>query len=280
VEHIRDIGWNKEAFDNRLVLEDRKKELIKALVTCHVGRKNEVHTDFMEGKGKGLIILLHGGPGTGKTLTAESVAELAERPLYRVTCGDIGTDPESVEKYLDSVLYIGTTWGCVVLLDEADVFLEERTKADLQRNALVSVFLRVLEYYDGILILTTNRIGTFDEAFKSRVQLALHYPPLDEDGRLEIWQNFLQLLKDGGENMNFTEIDKKLRFLAKKHSLNGRQIRNTINTARQLATYKKETLGYEHISRAAGVVDDFEKHVLNVHDGHDDEEYARTMGNR
>lgn len=66
--------------------------------------------DMIEGKGKGLIILLHGGPGTGKTLTAESVAELAERPLYRVTCGDIGTDPESVERYLDSALYIGKIW--------------------------------------------------------------------------------------------------------------------------------------------------------------------------
>lgn len=48
----------------------------------------------------------------------------------------------------------------VVLLDEADVFLEERDMKDLKRNALVSVFLRALEYYDGILILTSNRVGT------------------------------------------------------------------------------------------------------------------------
>jgi hypothetical protein len=50
--------------------------------------------------------------------------------------------------------------GIVVLLDEADVFLEERDVKDLNRNALVSVFLRALEYYDGILILTSNRVGT------------------------------------------------------------------------------------------------------------------------
>lgn len=71
---------------------------------------SNISTDVIEGKGKGLIILLHGGPGTGKTLTAESVAELAEKPLYRVTCGDIGTSPEEVERYLESVLYIGSTW--------------------------------------------------------------------------------------------------------------------------------------------------------------------------
>jgi SpoVK/Ycf46/Vps4 family AAA+-type ATPase len=278
VKYIGEVSWNKSIFDDRLVLQEEKKELIRALISVHIGKKNTIRTDFMEGKGEGLIILLHGGPGTGKTLTAESVAEFAERPLYRVTCGDIGTDPENVEKYLESVLFIGSTWGCVVLLDEADVFLEERTKMDMQRNALVSVFLRVLEYYDGILILTTNRIGTFDEAFKSRVQLALHYPMLMEEGRFEVWSNFVESLSDGGENANFDDIRKKLPVLS-RHALNGRQIRNTVNTARQLARYKKETLRYVHINQALRVVDEFEKYVTEVH-GHEDEEYNRELGNR
>jgi SpoVK/Ycf46/Vps4 family AAA+-type ATPase len=278
VEHITDIKWNTGIFEHRLVLQEGKKELVKALVTVHIEKDYTVKTDFMDGKGEGLIILLHGGPGTGKTLTAESIAELVKRPLYRVTCGDIGTDPESVEKYLESVLFIGSTWGCVVLLDEADVFLEERTKTDLQRNALVSVFLRVLEYYDGILILTTNRIGTFDEAFKSRVQLALNYPMLDEKGRWEIWRNFLTSLKENGENINFEDVKEKLDILA-RHSLNGRQIRNAINTARQLARYKGEQLRYAHVDQAVGVVNEFENYVKKVH-GHSDEDYAREQGLR
>ncbi|KAH8625779.1 hypothetical protein IG631_19658 [Alternaria alternata] len=277
-KHIRDIKWNKEVFENQLVLQEGKKELVKALVSVHIEKDSTIGTDFMDGKGEGLIILLHGGPGTGKTLTAESIAELVERPLYRVTCGDIGTDAESVEKYLESVLYIGSNWKCVVLMDEADVFLEERTKLDMQRNALVSVFLRVLEYYNGILILTTNRIGTFDEAFKSRIQLALHYPPLDRDGRWEVWRNFFQSLSDTGENINTEEISKKLDILA-RHKLNGRQIRNTVNTARQLARYKKETIRYAHIDQSIGVVNEFEKYVTDVH-GHDDEEYAQDQGLR
>ena len=49
------------------------------------------------------------------------------------------------------------------------------------------VFLRVLEYYSGVLILTTNRVGQFNKAIKSRINLSLYYPPLNEDQSLKIW---------------------------------------------------------------------------------------------
>jgi SpoVK/Ycf46/Vps4 family AAA+-type ATPase len=258
------------------VLKSKKKELIKALVMVHLTTKQ--NADVVEDKGNGLIILLHGSPGTGKTLTAESVAEIAEKPLYRVTCGDIGTDAESVEKYLDSVLLIGTIWECVVLLDEADVFLEERQVTDLARNALVSVFLRVLEYYDGILILTSNRVGTFDEAFKSRVQLAVHYPALDEDGRFEIWRNFICTLKDKNVEMNFEELNRKVPLLA-RNKLNGRQIRNLVWTAGQLAKFKKERLEYTHLEQVIEIANEFEDYLEKTH-GHTDEEYAKAQGTR
>jgi SpoVK/Ycf46/Vps4 family AAA+-type ATPase len=275
VADISPVRWNKDAFD-RLVLRAKKKELIKALVSVHVA--NRQNADVIEDKGNGLIILLHGSPGTGKTLTAESVAEIAEKPLYRVTCGDIGTDAEGVEKYLDAVLLVGTIWNCVVLLDEADVFLEERQVSDLKRNALVSVFLRILEYYDGILILTSNRVGTFDEAFKSRVQLAVHYPALDEDGRFEIWQNFISTLKDHGIDMNSEDLKRKVPLLA-RNKLNGRQIRNLTWTAGQLAKHKKEKLEYTHLEQVLEIANEFEEYLEKTH-GHTDEENAKAQGTR
>jgi SpoVK/Ycf46/Vps4 family AAA+-type ATPase len=249
------------------------------LITVHnTPSERPQKSDIIEGKGKGLIILLHGGPGTGKTLTAESIAEYAHCPLYRVTCGDIGTDPESVEKYLETVLYIGTVWRCVVLLDEADVFLEERTPTDLQRNALVSVFLRTLEYFEGILVLTSNRVGTFDEAFKSRVQLAIHYPPLDAKGRYKIWHMFFRDMLDSDERTKQDELEDQLKTLSQE-AMNGRQIRNVINTARQLARYRMEALAYSHIDQALDVAREFEQYVTATR-GHTDEEFAKAEGIR
>lgn len=285
VDCIHPVSWNKMAYE-RLVLPSRTKNLVRALVSVRKSQKGikqgigvaGKRTDILSGKGNGLIMLLHGGPGTGKTLTAESVAEIAEMPLYRVTCGDIGINAEAVEKYLTTVLHLGNTWNAVLLLDEADVFLEERTIADMKRNSLVSVFLRILEYYDGILILTSNRVGIFDEAFKSRIQVALHYENLDRSSRKRIWQNFIDMLEEDEEDVNFDEIKLHLDELAGKE-LNGRQIRNVLTTARQLAIFNNERLDWEHLEQALSVSSDFSAYLKKVQ-GHTDDQRARDIGIR
>lgn len=278
VDQIRDVDWNEKAFAN-LVADEDMKELILALVTNQLA--TDAGTDIIENKGNGLIMLLHGSPGTGKTFTAESVAEIAKKPLYSVTCGDIGTEPEAVEKYLESVFHLGRIWDCVVLLDEAAVFLEQRSLQDLKRNALVSVFLRALEYYEGILILTTNRVGTFDEAFKLRIQLALRYEKLKDHERKQIWRNFMRRLQDLGEHnsIDFDDITLHLDDLA-RYSMNGRQIRNSITTGRQLAKYKKNKMTFTHLKRAIAVADKFDKYLADVREGDVEETGGRGEDGR
>lgn len=276
VDQLSDVTWNKTAFQT-LVVENRTKDLIQALVSNQLAVERS--TDLIADKGNGLILLLHGGPGTGKTLTAESVAEIAEKPLYRVTCGDIGIKADEVERYLDSVLHLGKIWDCVVLLDEADVFLEQRTLEDLARNALVSVFLRVLEYYSGILVLTSNRVGTFDEAFKSRIQLALHYADLGEYERQQIWQNFINRLASLGDDIEISELRDSIPRLAKEE-MNGRQIRNAITTARQYAEWKKERLAYKHLEYVIEVSGRFDKYLKDINGGFTQSQLARDEGIR
>ncbi|KAK5558784.1 hypothetical protein LTR46_002973 [Exophiala xenobiotica] len=277
VNRISDVKWNDLVFSH-LVIDPESKELMQALVGSKLAV--EKGTDVIVGKGNGLVVLLHGPPGTGKTFTAEGVAEFARKPLYRVTCGDIGTTPEGVEKSLQSILHLGKIWDCVVLLDEADVFLEERGDGELQRNALASVFLRCLDYYDGILILTSSRVGTFDEAFKSRVQLSLHYEKVKGPQRRKIWQNFINRVREiDSANVDADEILDNIEELS-GHPMNGREIRNSITTAMQLAQYKGQTFGFTHLKHVINVAQGFDKYLTALREGISDDDIKRGQGLR
>lgn len=190
VNAVQDIKFNDRAFD-ALSLPSNQKELILGLTSTKRCYRSQFD-DVIEGKGRGIIILLSGPPGVGKTLTAESVSEQMKVPLYMMAAGDLGLDPRTVETKLQGVLDMCSRWGAILLLDEADVFLEQRSMHDLERNKLVSIFLRVLEYYEGIMFLTTNRVSTFDVAFQSRIHISLEYSELDKKSRKGIWETFLK----------------------------------------------------------------------------------------
>ncbi|KAH8705964.1 hypothetical protein BGW36DRAFT_286699 [Talaromyces proteolyticus] len=257
VSGVNEIEWNDGAFDS-LVLPDNQKSIVKALVESHTFHAAENIDDVIQGKGKGLVAVLHGPPGTGKTLTAEGIAELLKRPLYMVSAGELGTDSRSLEGELNKILDIAHSWGAVLLLDEADVFLEKRTIQDIHRNALVSIFLRLLEYFQGILFLTTNRVETFDDAFQSRIHIALRYGDLTLKAKRSVWKMFLDKVKsiDGVQTSEFT--DKDLDVLA-RHNLNGRQIKNSVRTAQALAVNEKSALSMSHIKRVLEVAETFEQ---------------------
>lgn len=160
--------------------------------------------------------------------------------------GDIGDNARDVEKNLNESFQLAHRWGCVMLLDEADVFLQARSRVgDLARNAVVSVFLGMLEYYSGILFLTTNKIGSFDEAFMSRIHVSLYYSVLNEEQTLEIWNSNLERV---AKTRNVTFKQKRMTRWMKeffrrnedegKRQWNGRQIRNACQTVAALAVFR------------------------------------------
>ncbi|KAF2875800.1 P-loop containing nucleoside triphosphate hydrolase protein [Massariosphaeria phaeospora] len=239
VNCVKEIEWQTDAFD-RLVLPKNQKELILGF-TQSQRKHRETFDDVIEGKGRGMIVLLCGPPGVGKTLTAESVAEEMKVPLYMMSAGDLGLDPRRIEQKLQDILEMCTRWNSVLLLDEADVFLEERSLHELERNKLVSIFLRVLEYYEGTMFLTTNRVQTFDPAFQSRIHISLDYQELSFDSRRTVWKNFLD-----SSPHDHSITDAQLNNLTHMN-MNGRQIKNILKIARLLASGKDEKLSHEHI---------------------------------
>jgi SpoVK/Ycf46/Vps4 family AAA+-type ATPase len=239
VNCVQDISWQKDAFD-RLVLPKNQKELILGFTESQ-RKYRDTFDDVIEGKGRGMIILLCGPPGVGKTLTAESMAEEMKIPLYMMSAGDLGFDPRKVETKLQDILEMCSRWNAILLLDEADVFLEQRSLHELERNKLVSIFLRVLEYYEGTMFLTTNRVQTFDPAFQSRIHISLDYQQLSIESRKTVWKNFLDSAAQKHE-ISAPQLTQLARM-----DVNGRQIKNILKIARLLASRKDESLSYEHI---------------------------------
>ncbi|KAF2733347.1 P-loop containing nucleoside triphosphate hydrolase protein [Polyplosphaeria fusca] len=177
VDGVHDINFSTEAFP-RLVLPYDYKELLLAFVASQLSC-DDTFDDVIQGKGRGMIILLHGNPGLGKTLTAEATAEELRRPLYAVSAGELGYSAGEVESKLRKVLEISTKWGAVLLIDECDIFLEQRTVSDIERNKIVAVFLRLLDtaynliHYDEMNLSAAADNRTLQNRYRFALSLAI-----------------------------------------------------------------------------------------------------------
>lgn len=147
--------------------------------------------DIIEGKTAGNVILCKGVPGVGKTLTAEIYSELIQRPLYLLHSGSLGTNAKDIEANLRVIFARAERWNCVLLLDEADVFIVTRGN-NIEQNAIVAEFLRTMEYFSGLLFMTTNRPSDIDEAIISRCAAIIEYQIPTPENAARIWQVFAQ----------------------------------------------------------------------------------------
>ncbi|KAL1619082.1 hypothetical protein SLS54_006934 [Diplodia seriata] len=247
VDQIQEVKWNENAFD-KLVLPSDHKRLMLSFVESQIRNKKRFD-DVIEGKGQGIVILLEGSPGVGKTLTAEALADRLRKPLYAMSIAELGKSAPELEARLTMILEVAVKWDAVVLLDEADVFLEKRRTGggstdNLERNGIVAIFLRLLEYFRGVLFMTTNRVRAMDPAFQSRIHLNMAYPDLDVSARRAIWESMIAMVDARGEEtaIGGDELDGLARC-----DLNGREIKNLVKSALLLATYEGVPLGVGHV---------------------------------
>ena len=155
---------------------------------------------------------------------------------------------------------------------QADVFMERRSLHDINRNAMVAVLyvcvtmsvhdkslsthhafwysLRHIEYYRGILFLTTNRIKTFDLAFLSRIHAALHFGELTTSTKAQIWRAFLK-------RTDIEDVSDELVQNLAERNINGRQIKNACKTAAALALSRREPLKSEYLIEALAAMEQF-----------------------
>lgn len=227
--------------------------------------------------------------GVGKTYTVECIAEHIARPLINLTIADIGIEETSIESQLDKFFAFAERWRAILLIDEADIFLERRKAADIARNGIVSVFLRKTEYFSGMLFLTTNRVGLVDDAFISRAHVVLEYEALTDESRKSMWEAFFtKLRKETKGKIVVTQKAKDYIFHnddIKNLKWNGREIRNALQTTITLAQYDAHedrgaeydpedaiSITEDHFSRVADMSKSFKDFLFKL--------YGRTEAQR
>lgn len=225
----------------KLILSPEHDDLIDALTAD----RDVLMEDIVSGKSGGTTIILQGRAGTGKTLTAEVYAEVMKCPLYRVHSGQLGIEAGTVESVLKEAMKRSNRWNCALLIDECDVFLRSRGDS-LEHNAIVGVFLRVLEYFNGLLFLTTNRVDEIDEAILSRAIANIKFKNPGIEERERLWKTLggiyqVKVLKDS----------KACLRLAKELDCTGRDIKGLIRLAVKYSRQRKKVLGVEDIKRMA-----------------------------
>lgn len=180
-------------------------------------------------------------------MTAEVLSEYSKRPLLKVNLGRVATH-KKWEQTLESIFHNAEDWSAILLIDEAEIVLEKRTFERMTQNSwisgklippssgvkanLLTVFLRKLEYYQGILILTTNLVDCMDEAFQSRISYPIQFRELGREDRHQIWSDFINNMKmmPAYKKNLLNEVDRW-----SHNEINGRQIRNVILMAENIA---------------------------------------------
>ena len=229
IDDVELYEYDDEAL-SRIYLPERMTGVLRKVFETPT---DQMFGDLVRGKHGGVVILASGKPGVGKTLTAEVYAEMTHRPLYVLEFGELGTTVENIEQNLQSVFARVVRWKAVLQFDECEIFLSHRGD-DLERSAIVGIFLRLLDYYEGLLFLTTNRPETLDYAIRSRVMLRLEYPDLDSHARAAIWRTMFSAAGLELISGTFEELA--------EHDVNGRQIRNLVRLVRILKPERRVTL--------------------------------------
>ncbi len=169
-------------------------------------------------KGIDAKIIFYGHPGTGKTMTAMSLAKTLKRPILSFDCSKIlsmyvGESEKNVRKIFDDFKSLSKKAKVdpILLLNEADQFLSARTQgagssADKMHNQMQNIFLEQIEKFEGILIATTNLLDNIDKAFSRRFNYKIEFKKPGKRERKRLWHFMLPEKADYEEGFEVEQL--------------------------------------------------------------------------
>uniref|UniRef100_A0A7S2S4Z9 AAA+ ATPase domain-containing protein n=1 Tax=Rhizochromulina marina TaxID=1034831 RepID=A0A7S2S4Z9_9STRA len=219
---------------DQVVLPQRTKDLLLETVE-NVGQVRQLEQEFGLDKvvtyGRGLILLFHGEPGTGKTFTANALANHLGKKVILINLPAVQSDFSSeVYRFLFREARIQ---NAVLFFDECEKLFESREQ---NSRSPVSVALTEVEHFEGMLILATNRPQQLDEALFRRLTLTIPFQPPDHHMRAQIWQRHIPPRLPLDEGVDWDQI-------ALEFELNGGYIRNAVLQALAFAVARARRQG-------------------------------------
>jgi len=222
-----------------VILPASDKQLIRQIITkCIVDKRRGLEEWGFKGNNikEGVVLLLYGDPGTGKTYTAGAIANELQKELITLNVPELrdmfyGETEKLIKKAFTEMRKMATEYENppVFLLNEADQLIHTRMTSFISscstiENSIQSIILEELETFPGILILTTNLEGNLDEAFFRRFDLKFRFAFPDFESRLKLWKLYLKEEIPGSEYID-------IELLAKKYEFSGAQIGLVIHNA-------------------------------------------------
>ena len=195
----------------------------------------------------GFRALFRGSSGTGKTMAAVALARATERDLYRMEFGAVASKyVAETERHLREFFERARQGGAILLFDEADTLFSQRSEVKDFRYASIDVayLLHRIEVFDGLAILTSNRMGNLDSDIVSRIDVIVEFAPPDEAARELLWGKLLALVK-------LPQGQPDAALLAKKFELSGAEILKAVRVAAAIAASEERELDTDLLQSAA-----------------------------
>lgn len=230
-----------------LAVDESTREELEALAARCRWREELASQSVAVSDGSVGVRALFGGPsGSGKTLAARLLASELGKELYRVDlAATVNKYLGETEKSLNRVLNAAEELDVVLLLDEGDALMASRTDVgssnDRYANLETNFLLQRIEFFEGILLVTTNAADRIDRAFARRMDVVVNFRAPDAWRRFEILK--LHLASDALD-------DSWLEDAATRCALSGGQLRNVVTHARLLALQSGRALAEDHVHAA------------------------------
>lgn len=225
-----------EILDKAILPEDTKQEIVSVLKQFQ--NASQLFEDWGLGEvieyGRGMIFLFWGGPGTGKTFTANLMARALGKPLMTLGAAELeSSTPGEYERNVAAAFEEAKKKKSVLFFDECDGMIQSRTGMGQIMSGQNNKFLQEIEKFEGVVVMATNRVDSLDEALERRISLIVEFKHPDQPQREQIFTRMIPAKMP-------LDKDVKLPELA-AHYLSGGEIKNVILNAARFAASRADS---------------------------------------